>query len=149
MKASHVDMLIALGACCGLVDFAGTQPSMQATWDACPCGDWLAWLLGRLARGAAIGSPEHRRAVLIGCLCVRTVLPLISGDDRVCLENHMESLELWAEWNTNLDVRAVQEQVLAIRKRVWCSDVINVVYDVTDAANSVFYAANVVYQASE
>jgi len=66
--------LRSLGACEASIDWALAQcdRSPQALWSACPRGDWLAWYLGRLGARDGHGSPAHRRAVLVACLCART-----------------------------------------------------------------------------
>ena len=71
-----LDTLRSLGACDDAIKWGSRRrrrdQSPQALWDACPRGDWLAWYLGRLAARDGYGSPAHRRAVLIACLCART-----------------------------------------------------------------------------
>ena len=66
--------LRSLGACEASIDWALAQcdRSPQALWSACPRGDWLAWYLGKLGARDGHGSPAHRRAVLVACLCART-----------------------------------------------------------------------------
>ena len=66
--------LRALGACYQSIGWALEQPdqSPQALWVACDRGDWLAWYLGALGARDGHGSPAHRRAVLVACLCART-----------------------------------------------------------------------------
>lgn len=54
-------------------------------------GDWLAWYIGRLARGTRDGSPEHRLATLIACLCARTAPGLSTENLRA-----IDMTEAWA-----------------------------------------------------
>ena len=82
--------LRALGACDDAVEWAATQPSYAEAWETCQRGDWLLWLLGRVA--GPFGSPSHREIVGAVSACARTALPIfeaaVPGDGRVraCLD---------------------------------------------------------------
>ena len=82
--------LHALGACRDAVEWAATQPSYAEAWETCQRGDWLLWLLGRVA--GPFGSPSHREIVGAVSACARTALPIfeaaVPGDGRVraCLD---------------------------------------------------------------
>lgn len=41
----------------------------QAAWDACDRGDWMAWLLGRLAGPA--GDPTRKKLTVCACACAQ------------------------------------------------------------------------------
>lgn len=71
---SALAILRSFCACDDALRWVAAQPdqSPQALWLACERGDWLAWYLGRLGQRDGYGSPAHRRAVLISCLCART-----------------------------------------------------------------------------
>jgi hypothetical protein len=78
-RQSHTDTRVAellrdLGACEPSIDWASRRrdQSPQALWETCDRADWLAWYLGKLGTRDGYGSPAHRRAVLIACLCART-----------------------------------------------------------------------------
>lgn len=88
---SPLTIITALGACRDAREWAADYPDLQTAWNACARGDWLAWWLGRLGKGAGDGSAAHRRAVLVACLCART-LPSLSEED----ERHLTLLEIWA-----------------------------------------------------
>ena len=66
--------LRSLGACEASINWASRRRgrSPQELWSACLRGDWLAWYLGKLGARDGHGSPAHRRAVLVACLCART-----------------------------------------------------------------------------
>ena len=67
--------LRSLGACEASINWASRRRgrSPQELWSACLRGDWLAWYLGKLGARDGHGSTAHRRAVLVACLCARTV----------------------------------------------------------------------------
>jgi hypothetical protein len=67
------DRLEAVGACDEAVAWARTQPSPEAAWQNCDRGDWMLWIVGRVA-GGEIGSPERRRLVLAACDCAELSL---------------------------------------------------------------------------
>lgn len=83
-------LLETLQACTDCIPWAGGYSEYQEAWDACPRGNWMAWYLGKLAESTEDGSPEHRRAVLVTCLCVRA-FPTLS-------EESLQSLGLIEEW---------------------------------------------------
>lgn len=70
-RQSHTDTRVAellrdLGAS------SQSDQSPQALWEACDDASRIAWYLGHLAERDGHGSPAHRRAVLVACLCART-----------------------------------------------------------------------------
>lgn len=54
------------GACDEAVAWAQDYESLAAAWAACERGDWMLWLLARVAQQ---GSPEHKAAVATACVC--------------------------------------------------------------------------------
>lgn len=57
--------LVKMRACKEAVAWAKTQPSYEVAWDACPRGEWLLWLAGRLP------SVTRQALVLAECACAR------------------------------------------------------------------------------
>lgn len=70
---SSISILEAFNACDDAIEWAEAQPdqSPNELWRECPRADWMLWYLGALAVRDGRGSPAHRRAVLITCLCAR------------------------------------------------------------------------------
>jgi hypothetical protein len=70
---SIADLLRSVGACPEALRWAEGYDNPQAAWNACPRGDWMLWLLGRLS-----GPPDSdsRKAVVVcACECARLALP--------------------------------------------------------------------------
>lgn len=85
-RTEHARLLSTkLDACAKACDYAETHATLQAAWDACERGDWMAWLLDR--------ADIDRRAK-VGCLAdvAALVLPIYEkrypNDSRVrdCIE---------------------------------------------------------------
>lgn len=91
MALDTITIITALGACRDAREWAADYPDPQEAWDACPRGDWMAWWLGALGARAGQGSPEHRRAVLVACLCARTAPRLPAESLRA-----LDLIEAWA-----------------------------------------------------
>jgi len=68
-----IDTLRSLKACYQSIGRAleQTDQSPQRLWEECNRADWMAWYLGKLAARDGYGSPAHKRAVLVACLCAR------------------------------------------------------------------------------
>ena len=87
---THILALKKLGACSDAVAFADKYDSTQAAWDACPRGDWLLWLLGRLA--GPVDSDSRKKLVGVCAEIAELVLPIFEkrrpNDKRVreCIE---------------------------------------------------------------
>lgn len=94
-----LDILRGLGACRRAIQWAESQPdqSPQALWEACDDASRIAWYLGRLAERDGHGSPAHRRAVLVACLCARTASQRWSDPSS---EQAVSLAERWA-WGYN------------------------------------------------
>jgi len=76
-----IEKLIGMSACDEGVEYARSYRTMQEAWDRCERGDWMLWLLGRLA-----GPPEsksRKKLVLAACACARLSLDHIpAGEQR-------------------------------------------------------------------
>ena len=99
-----IERLEKFGPCGGAVEWARTQPDPQALWDNCERGDWLLWLMGRLAGGPR--SKSRKQLVLAACECARLALPYVKGGELRPLRA-IETAEAWAKGKAELkDVRA-------------------------------------------
>lgn len=85
------------GACDPALSWVAEQPDQRpsALWATCPHGDWLAWYLGALGARAGQGSPQHRTAVLVACLCARTA-GSFAGEWREEIDRLLGRVEAWA-----------------------------------------------------
>ena len=99
MKPTKLDQLLtSLDACQAARDWVAKEKhkTLSAAWAACPRGDWMLWMAGKLS-----GAPEsegRKRLVLAACECARLALPRYEKyypDDkrpRRCIE----AAEAWA-----------------------------------------------------
>ena len=85
--------LTKLGACSDAVAWVDGQPDAATAWAACERGDWMLWLLCRLA-----GPPEsdsRRTLVLAACACARLSLWCVRPGETRPLAS-IETAERWA-----------------------------------------------------
>jgi hypothetical protein len=82
-----------LGACQGAIDWLGDRDAATA-WRECQRGDWMLWILGRLA-GPPM-SEARRPLVLAACECARLGLPHVPKHETRSLAA-IELAERWAK----------------------------------------------------
>lgn len=70
--ATTVRELRRIGACAEAIEWAERQPSPASAWRACGRGDWMLWIVGRMA--CKYGSAAHPALVLCACEVARTAL---------------------------------------------------------------------------
>jgi len=95
-----------LGACEDAVEWASQYKTPEKAWINCKRGDWMLWLLGKLA--GEPGSDSRKPLVLAACECARLSLPYVKKGDKRPLKA-MEVAEQWAKGEGNItleDVRA-------------------------------------------
>jgi len=88
-----IEKLIGMSACDEGVEYARSYRTMQEAWDRCERGDWMLWLLGRLA-----GPPEsksRKKLVLAACACARLSLDHIPAGEQRPLAA-IDMAEAWA-----------------------------------------------------
>jgi len=127
--------LLTLGACSEAVRWVAARPdqSVDALWATCSRGDWMAWYLGNLAVDAGKGSPPHRRAVLIACLCARTA-PL-SAEWSEEIIRALGTIEAWAR-GESLDIDSARERLWAFRRSASADDVDAAAYAASTAVTA-------------
>ena len=83
-------------ACDEAIEWASTQKgSFQKSWDKCPRGDWLLWLLGR-------SKSDNNKIVLASCKISRTVLKYIpKGEKRPLVA--IQTAEAWVRGEATLE----------------------------------------------
>ena len=100
--------LVRLGACPEAVAWCRTQPDQQTAWDACQRGNWMLWILGRLA--GPVGSDSRRMLVGAAAECARLALPVFErgrpGDTRV--RECLDLLDRYAAGDGTVDIAAVR-----------------------------------------
>lgn len=125
-----------LGACTGACDWARAQPDPDTAWARCRRGDWLLWLLGRLAGPRALG--QRRQLVLATSECVRHVLRLVADDAaRYRLALALAVVERWACGDDTVTARDLH----AAASAATCVAAADVAYVVHAVAEAVFAAA--------
>lgn len=78
---SPLEKIEHLGPCPEAVKWLAEQPSAAEAWRTCERGDWMLWLLGRIA--GQVGSKSRKRLVLAACACARLALKHVpKGEDR-------------------------------------------------------------------
>jgi len=92
-EMKHWTDSIPTNACADAVAYCKTQRSFAAAWKDCKRGDWMLWILGRLA--GPVGDPKRKPLVLAACACARLSLKRVKkGEDRPRLA--IETAERWA-----------------------------------------------------
>ena len=95
-----------LNACGEALRWCETQESAQSAWLNCERGDWMLWLVGKLA-----GPPEsdsRKALVLTACECARLALPYVRKGETRPLKA-IEAAEAYARGDAEVtlqDVRA-------------------------------------------
>ena len=106
MKNTWIDQLRKLYPCGEALGWCETQESAQSAWLNCERGDWMLWLVGKLA-----GPPEsdsRKALVLTACECARLALPYVRKGETRPLKA-IEAAEAYARGDAEVtlqDVRA-------------------------------------------
>ena len=113
MNKKIIDKLIGMNACDEGMEYARSYRTMREAWDKCERGDWMLWLLGRLA-----GPPEsksRKKLVLAACACARLSLDHIPAGEQRPLAA-IEMAEAWARGQDGVsldDVRRAADSAYA------------------------------------
>lgn len=100
------EALVSLKACEGAIEWARGHDSIDEAWQACERGDWMLWLLGRLA--GEPGSDARRRLVLCACDCAETAREHWSDDVRPACELALTTASAWARRQHGVTLDDVQ-----------------------------------------
>ena len=126
--------LESLRPCQESLDWIGSRRSAARAWAECERGDWMLWLLGRLA--GPLESESRRRLVLCACECARLSLHYVpAGEDRPRVA--IETAERWARCEAGVTLDDVRAAAYAAAYAA----------DAADAAVAVAYAADAAYAA--
>ena len=108
--SKHWTDAIPGNACREAVEYCKTKRSFASAWKDCKRGDWMLWILGRLA-----GPPEsesRKKLVLAACACVRLTLKYVrAGEDRPRLA--IEAAEAWARGESGVTIEQVRSAAYA------------------------------------
>jgi len=113
MNEKIIEKLTDMGACNAGMEYARSHRTMQEAWDKCGRGDWMLWLLGRLAGPPA--SKSRKELVLAACACARLSLDHIPAGEKRPLAA-IEMAEAWARGQDGAsldDVRRAAEATTA------------------------------------
>ncbi|MGB1225791.1 MAG: putative immunity protein, partial [Mycobacterium sp.] len=121
-----------LAPCDPAVRWLADRTDMQQSWDDCPRGDWLLWLLER-------AGADRKQTVLAACDCARTALQHVpDGEDRPRLA--IEAAEGWARGEVSRD--DVRMAARAAYAAAYAADAD------ADAARAAAYATDAAYAAA-
>lgn len=102
---SPLARLRALGACAPALEWAATQPTLRAAWEACGERSWLTWVIG-----AAHTKGTLPRTRLVAC-ALRWVEPVA----HLLPDESVLDLVVVAQWTIGLatldEVRAAQQRL--------------------------------------
>ena len=91
-------LLHELGACSEAVRWAHGK-TLHVVWTTCKRGDWLLWLVGKMADKK--GWPTRKQAVLAACDCAEKALKYVKeGEDRPRLA--IQTARKWARGKATL-----------------------------------------------
>jgi len=107
-----LNQIVKLHPCSNAIEWAQTMPNPKAAWLQCERGDWMLWLLGKLA-----GPPQddsRRRLVLATCDCAEPALKYVSvGENR--LRQAIEAARQWARNENDVSLSDVRRAANAAR----------------------------------
>lgn len=107
------EQIKAIGACTDALAWLKEQTSATQAWRDCHRGDWMLWMIGRVAGG----KPERaarKKLVLTACKCARLALKYVEkGEDRP--RKAILTAERWARGKATIkEVRAAADAADAV-----------------------------------
>jgi hypothetical protein len=95
----QIENLKKLRPCPEALNWVLEQNDPQQAWDDCERGDWMLWLLGKIAKG--LTSKSRKQLVLIACECARLKLKHVpEGEARPRIA--IETAEAWTRGEATL-----------------------------------------------
>lgn len=152
---SWTDALVGLGACAGAVEWCRRQPDLATAWQVCERGDWMLWLVGRLA--GPRGHVSRIPVVLAACDCAVLALPVWERRHPRDGRPHeaIRMARLWARGEATLEAVQRATETYYVAEAAYTADAANAAYgfDASDAAccaaaeaaDAVAYAAYAAY----
>ena len=138
---NHIKKLVIMDACDEAVDFARKFPTSQAAWDACDRGDWMLWLLGKLA--GKPHSASRKKLVLAACKCARLSLKCVPKTEKRPLKA-IQTAEAWAKGKKGVSLDDVRAAADAATNAAYAADA---PYAAADAAKAAYAAKAAAYTA--
>jgi len=150
--------LVKLGACERAINWAVTQPSLEAAWQACERGDWMLCYAGNVA--GKPWSEFRKRPAIAAAECARLVLPIYetSHPGNTGPRRCIEVVESWArnEGATKDDVMNYRSVALAAAESAGSMAAASAAVSAFESATvayvltsvSIFISSAVIYAAS-
>jgi hypothetical protein len=142
VSAHWSNALVKLRACGEAVEWAKTQPSLAAAWDACERADWLLWLVGR-TDASAPWSEERKPLVRCANACAAEGLKYAKdGKAKDVAEACISITQAWcAGAASREDVREARAAVTAAYAAAYAAASAAYAASAADAADAAAYAA--------
>lgn len=143
-KEQWMDKLNKLNACSEAVRWFETQPDMETAWRDCQRGDWMLWLLGRLA----VTKGDRKRMVPAVAGCARLPLKYVpDGENRPRVA--IETYEAWGRGEATIEqVRAAVGGAYVVDAAAAAAYAAYAAYAAAAAAAAAASAADVAYAAA-
>ena len=120
-----VSKLIELRACQEALRWAKGQTDDASAWATCERGDWMLWLLGRIA--GPPWSDSRKPLVLAACECARLALPYTKNPRVLAC---IETAEAWTREGATIEqVQIARNAAAAAADAAYAADA----YAVADA----------------
>lgn len=133
----YVKIIKELGACGKALEWLKAQDTdVQTAWETCERGDWMLWLIGKIAAGEP-ESEQRKRLVLASCACARLAIP----EDKNKLEpsslTAIVTAEKWARGENGVTINEVKKAAAAYYAAYYAT---YTAYS-TDVADEAYYTA--------
>jgi hypothetical protein len=136
-EVNLVEYLETKGACEESLEWADSQ-SDQDAWAKCERGDWMLWILAKLA-GRDPASPERRKVTLAACACARLALVYLPKGELRPLKA-IEAAEAWVRGDSSVTLEDLRKARYATAYAAAA--------DAAYAADAAAYAAYAAYAAA-
>ena len=139
----YIEYLENLNACSEPIKWSKQFETSQDAWENCERGDWMLWLLGKIA--GKPGSDSRRKLVLCSAKCARTAWEWMSpeGKKAVCLA------EKYGEGDKTITLKQLRITASAAYTAACAADATANAAYAADAADEVACAAAYAADAAE
>ena len=118
------------------IEWAEQYDGLQEAWTQCERGDWMLWLVGRMAKS----KRDRQQLALAACACARLALPYVPVGETHPL-HAIEITERWARGEVGVTLKMVRHAIAAAYYTINANYAAN--YAATYAAN--YVAAHAAY----